>query len=80
MKHEIPVNDMLYGLAILLAFLFFGSGLVVGLVGIIAGFVRNFSLALVGQVFYALIIWVGAVALAVTLFVFVGRFIRHLRR
>jgi len=79
-KREIPVNDMLYGLAILLAFIFFGTGLFVGLFDIITGFVRNFSLALVRQVFYALIIWLGAVALAVILFVFVGRFIRQLRR
>ena len=79
MKREMPVSDVLYGLAILLGFIFFGSGLIVGLVGIIERFVRNFSVSLVGNVFFALFICLGAAGLGVTLFVFVGRFIRHLR-
>ena len=70
---------MLYGLVILLAFIFFGSGLIAGLGEIISRFVGDFSLDFVRHVFYALIIWFGAAGVGVVLFVSVGRIIRRFR-
>ena len=79
MPRAAGVQDMLYGLVILLAFIFFGSGLIVGLGEIISRIVRNFSLDLVRHTFYALIICFGAAGVGVVLFVSVGRTIRRFR-
>jgi Na+-transporting NADH:ubiquinone oxidoreductase subunit NqrB len=80
MSDQIKTQDLLYALAILLAFIFFGSGLIVGITEVIWRFVRDFSLDLVSHVFYALILWLGAAGLAVVLFVSVGHIIRRHRR
>ena len=70
----------LSGLAILFIMIWFGGAAIVLLVEFIVRFAREFSFDLVRRAFYVLLIWAGAAATAVVLFVSVERLISHFRR
>jgi hypothetical protein len=69
----------LSGLAILFVLVWFGGAAIVAIGAFILRLARDFSLDLLRQAFDAVVLWLGAVAVAVVLFVFADRLIRHLR-